>query len=59
MGVLKQNPRYHVVSLRISDAERATLDAFSQQTDRSVSALMREAMVTLLRQKAEISGPAA
>lgn len=53
MGILKQNPRYHVVSLRISDSERATLDAFSRQTDRSVSALMREAMGVLLKQKAE------
>lgn len=53
MGVLKQNPRYHVVSLRISDSERAILDAFSRQTDRSVSALMREAMGVLLKQKAE------
>ena len=53
MGVLKKKPRYHVVSLRVSDLERATLEAFSRQTERSVSALMREAMGVLLKQKGD------
>ncbi|BCS56034.1 ribbon-helix-helix protein, CopG family [Geobacter sp. SVR] len=44
MGSLKAHPRYHVVSLRISDEERAALDAFARRTSRSVSSVMREAM---------------
>ena len=44
MGVLKEHPRYHVVSMRISDEERETLEAFAHQTRRNMSQLMREAM---------------
>ncbi|HEY4745563.1 MAG TPA: ribbon-helix-helix protein, CopG family [Desulfuromonadaceae bacterium] len=48
MGSLKEHPRYNVVSLRISDAEREALDEFVIRTKRSVSQLMREAMERLL-----------
>jgi predicted transcriptional regulator len=44
MGSMKENPRYHVVSMRISDEEREALEAFAQQTRRNISQLMREAM---------------
>ena len=44
MGTMKEHPRYHVVSMRISDEERETLEAFSHQTRRNISQLMREAM---------------
>lgn len=53
MGSMKEHPRYHVVSLRISDEEREALEAFAQRTSRNVSQLMREAM-GLLRRKMEM-----
>jgi predicted DNA-binding protein len=52
MGAMKKHPRYHVVSLRISDEEREALELFAQRTSRNVSQLMREA-VGLLRRKME------
>ncbi|GFE59759.1 hypothetical protein AOG2_03470 [Geobacter sp. AOG2] len=47
MGSMKEHPRYHVVSMRISDEEREVLEVFAQQTRRNVSQLMREAMQLL------------
>ena len=44
MGTMKEHPRYHVVSMRISDEEREALEAFSHRTRRNISQLMREAM---------------
>ncbi|MFA7059864.1 MAG: ribbon-helix-helix protein, CopG family [Pedobacter sp.] len=44
MGAMKEQPRYNVVSLRISDKEREMLEAFLRKTHRSVSQLMREAL---------------
>lgn len=44
MGAIKEQPRYNVVSLRISDEERQVLEAFVRKTHRSVSQLMREAL---------------
>ncbi|OGR30620.1 MAG: ribbon-helix-helix protein, CopG family [Desulfuromonadaceae bacterium GWB2_53_15] len=44
MGAMKVQPRYNVVSLRISDKEREVLELFVQKTHRSVSQLMREAL---------------
>ena len=55
MGSMKQNPRYNVVSLRVSDEERRALEDFARQTSRSVSQLMREAM-RLLQSEMEQSG---
>jgi predicted DNA-binding protein len=40
----KLNPRYNVVSLRISDEEKAALDEVSQRTRKSLSTVMREAI---------------
>jgi predicted DNA-binding protein len=48
MGSMKENPRYNVVSLRVSDEEREALDDFVRKSSRSVSQLMREAMEQLL-----------
>jgi predicted DNA-binding protein len=53
MGSMKEHPRYHVVSLRISDEEREALECFAQQTSRNMSQLMREAM-ELLKLKMEM-----
>ena len=56
MGSVKERPRYHVVSMRISDEEREALAAFARQTSRNVSQLMREAM-ELLHLKMETERP--
>jgi len=56
MGPTKGRPRYHVVSMRISDEERETLEAFALRTRRNVSQLMREAM-RLFRLKMEADRP--
>ena len=44
MGAMKENPRYNVVSLRISDEEKITLDATARRLNLSISDLMREAV---------------
>ena len=52
MGRMRENPRYNVISMRISDDERATLDQIMYETNKSVSQLMREAM-ELIRLQAQ------
>ena len=47
MGRMRENPRYNVVSMRISDDERATLEHIMEATNKSVSEIMREAMELL------------
>lgn len=44
MGRMRENPRYNVISMRISDAERETLEQIMNTTQKSVSDIMREAM---------------
>lgn len=44
MGNYKERPKYNVVSMRVSDEEKALLDRFSRVTHMSVSKVMREAM---------------
>ena len=44
MGRMRENPRYNVVSMRISDDERRHLESLVEHTHKSVSDLMREAM---------------
>ena len=44
MGRMRENPRYNVISMRISDAERETLEQIMDTTKMSVSDIMREAM---------------
>ena len=44
MGRMSENPRYNVISMRISDEERETLQELIQSTQKSVSDIMREAM---------------
>lgn len=53
MGSMKENPRYNVVSLRLSDEEKAELDAVTRLTRRSVSSIIRDALVqyALLREQ--------
>ena len=45
MGRMRENPRYNVISMRISDEEREYLEGLMQKTHKSVSDIMREAMV--------------
>jgi hypothetical protein len=45
MGKMRENPRYNVVSMRISDDERIELENLMTLTDKSVSGIMREAML--------------
>ena len=45
MGRMRENPRYNVISMRISDDERAELENLVSVTDKSVSDIMREAML--------------
>ena len=44
MGRVRENPRYNVISMRISDDERVELETLVSMTDKSVSGIMREAM---------------
>jgi hypothetical protein len=52
MGRMRENPRYNVISMRISDEERDTLEQIMTETHLSVSDVMREAMTLL---KAQLS----
>lgn len=44
MGRMRENPRYNVISMRISDEEREQLENLVRRTHKSVSDIMREAM---------------
>ena len=44
MGRMRENPRYNVISMRISDEERESLERIMQETSMTVSDIMREAM---------------
>ncbi len=47
MGAMKENPRYNVVSIRVSDDELEALQEVSKETRKSISEIMREAMVLI------------
>jgi hypothetical protein len=60
MGRMRENPRYNVISMRISDAERETLEQLMVSTKKSVSDIMREAMeLVKSRATAEVNKQAA
>jgi predicted DNA-binding protein len=44
MSNSKDNPRYNVVSLRITDNEKAALDELSRRTHKTLSTVVREAI---------------
>ncbi len=50
MGRMRENPKYNVISMRISDAERDTLEQIMSVTHKSMSDIMREAMELLKTQ---------
>ncbi len=45
MGRMKGSPRYNVISMRVSDEEHKQMETLVLCTRKSVSKLMREAMV--------------
>jgi predicted DNA-binding protein len=55
MGRMSENPRYNVISMRISDEERETLQELMSTTRKSVSEIMREAM-ELMRNRLDGQG---
>ena len=44
MGMYKENPKYNVVSMRITDEEKAALSEIIIKSCKSISILMREAI---------------
>ena len=44
MGKMRENPRYNVISMRISETEHEYLKKIMMKTNKSVSDIMREAM---------------
>ncbi len=50
MGRMRENPRYNVISMRISDEERETLEVLMEHSHKSVSDIMREARELLKSQ---------
>jgi hypothetical protein len=44
MGKMRENPRYNIVSMRISEEEREYLKKVMVRTNKSVSDIMREAL---------------
>jgi len=45
MGKYKANPKYHVVSIRVSDEEKAMLEEITRRDHTRISDLMREAVI--------------
>lgn len=48
MGKQKEHPRYNVVSIRVSDAEKAFLDELTRRDRTTVTKVMREAIRSYL-----------
>jgi predicted transcriptional regulator len=45
MGKYKENAKYNVLSIRVTNQEKAAIDEMKRDTQKSVSMLMREAML--------------
>ncbi|HBG04624.1 MAG: CopG family transcriptional regulator [Geobacteraceae bacterium GWC2_58_44] len=48
MAKCKERPRYHVLSVRVSDEERETLEKISREANKNVSDLMREVFAVMV-----------
>jgi arsenate reductase-like glutaredoxin family protein len=48
-NIHKENPRYNVVSLRVTDEEKADLEEVTRRTRKSLSKVMREAILLYSR----------
>jgi predicted transcriptional regulator len=44
MGNYKENPKYNIISIRVTDKEKATLDEMIRATQKNISMIIREAM---------------
>jgi len=44
MGKTKEHPKYNVLSIRVTDEEKALMDEMKQNTRKSISTLLREAI---------------
>jgi len=44
MGKSKANPKYNVLSIRVTDEEKAIMDDLKKNTRKSISMLLREAI---------------
>ena len=44
-GKYKDNPKYNIRSLRISDEEKSILEEMTRNSNKSISRLMREAIL--------------
>jgi predicted transcriptional regulator len=44
MGKYKENPKYNVLSIRVTDEEKALMDEIQRQTQKSMTVLIREAI---------------
>ena len=44
MGKCKEKPKYNVLSIRVTDEEKALMDEMKQSTRKSISTLLREAI---------------
>ncbi len=44
MGKYKENAKYNIISMRISDEEKMMLEEMTRHSSKSISCLMREAM---------------
>ncbi|MEI7815925.1 MAG: ribbon-helix-helix protein, CopG family [Desulfuromonadales bacterium] len=54
---IKDNPRYNVLSLRVTDAEKAVLEEVTRRTKKSTSEVMREAIELYSRDVTFFSSP--
>jgi hypothetical protein len=45
MGKYKESPKYNIVSIRISDQEKQTLEEMTKVRRMNISSLMREAIL--------------
>ena len=44
----KEQPKYHVLSVRVSDKEREALEKISRKAKKSVSELLRESFLLMV-----------
>jgi predicted transcriptional regulator len=51
----KENPRYNVVSLRVTDEEKEAIDEVTRRTRKSISKVMREAIMLYSREVTMLS----
>lgn len=56
MGKQKKDTKYNVVSIRVSDREKAFLDALTRRDRTTVTALIRKALRTYIHYQMPLQG---